>query len=233
MIDKSFYYGQQGECFQKLDKHFEEIRHEYLSQPNKVFLSPEDFSNSVRGDPQDYTDKDFFYEGDTERRGDYVQGEWKALGIGCAEHEAQSFNDYPMLYSILRKFPYKTNMAIMTVGPNTKIGNHRDSEGGWRYQLCIDDGGGDQSGMYYKDEITKEKKLHTWKTGDAFCFRPDIQLHNGFNNNPNERVTLLIDFYKESLYTKEKFEAYYQHYSDEFEGLENLIAVYDDRKKQK
>ena len=65
MIDKSFYHGQQGECFKKLDKHFEEIRHEYISQPNKVFLSPEDFSNSVRGDPQDYTDEDFFYEGDT------------------------------------------------------------------------------------------------------------------------------------------------------------------------
>ena len=115
---------------------------------------------------------------------DYVQGEWKALGIGSADHEAQSFNDYPMLYSILRKFPYKTNIAIMTVGPNTKIGNHRDSEGGWRYQMCIDDGGGDQSGMYYKDVETKEKKLHIWKTGDSFVFQPDIQLHNGYNNNP-------------------------------------------------
>ena len=80
---------------------------------------------------------------------------------------------------------------------------------------------------------TKKQELYTWKTGEAFIFQPDIQLHNGFNRNPGERVTLLIDFYKESLYTKEKFEAYYQHYSDEFEGLENLIAVYDDRKKQK
>ena len=62
MIDKSFYYGQQGDCFQKLDKHFEEIRHEYLSQPNKVFLSPEDFSNSVRGESQDYTDEDSYLE---------------------------------------------------------------------------------------------------------------------------------------------------------------------------
>ena len=232
MIDKSFYYGQQGDCFQKLDKHFEEIRHEYLSQPNKVFLSPEDFSNSVRGESQDYTDEDFFYKGDTERKGDYVQGEWKALGIGSADHEAQSFNDYPMLYSILRKFPYKTNIAIMTVGPNTKIGNHRDSEGGWRYQMCIDDGGGDQSGMYYKDVETKEKKLHIWKTGDAFVFQPDLQLHNGYNNNPGERITLLIDFYKEKAYTKEAFEKYYQHYSDEFGGLENLVKAYEVRKQQ-
>ena len=62
MIDKSFYHGQQGECFKKLDKHFEEIRHEFFSQSNKIFLSPEDFSNSVRGEPQDYTDEDFFYK---------------------------------------------------------------------------------------------------------------------------------------------------------------------------
>ena len=188
MIDKSFYHGQQGECFKKLDKHFEEIRHEFFSQSNKIFLSPEDFSNSVRGEPQDYTDEDFFYKGDTERRGDYVQGEWKALGIATGDHEYQNFNDYPMLYSILRKFPYKTNVAIMTVGANTKIGNHRDSEGGWRYQMCIEDGGGDQSGMYYKDVETKEKKLHIWKTGDAFIFQPDIQLHNGYNNNPGPRT---------------------------------------------
>ena len=51
--------------------------------------------------------------------------------------------------------------------------------------------------------------------------------------NPNERTTLLIDFYKESLYTKEKFEAYYQNYSSEFEGLENLFEVYEKRKQEK
>ena len=132
----------------------------------------------------------------------------------------------------IRKFPYKTNVAFMTVGQNTKIGNHKDSEGGWRYQLCIDDGGGDQSGMYYKDVETKEKKLHIWKNGETFIFQPDLQLHNGYNNNPNERTTLLIDFYKESLYTKEKFESYYQHYSEEFEGLENLADVYESRKQK-
>ena len=233
MMDKSFYQGQQGECFKLLDKHFEEIKHEFNSQPNKVFLDPEDFSDGVRGLPNDYTDKDQFYPGDTDHQGDYVQGEWRALGIQAGDNEGQSFNDYPMLYTILRKFPYKTNVAFMTVGQNTKIGNHIDDEGGWRYQLCIDDGGGDQSGMYYKDVETKEKKLHIWKNGETFIFQPDLQLHNGYNNNPNERTTLLIDFYKESLYTKEKFEAYYQNYSNEFEGLENLFEVYEKRKKEK
>ena len=28
MIDSSFYYGKQGDCFQKLNKHFEEVRNE-------------------------------------------------------------------------------------------------------------------------------------------------------------------------------------------------------------
>ena len=111
------------------------------ANPNKTFLDPEDFSDSVRGLPEDFDDKS----------GDYVNGEWQALGIQSGEHEGQSFNDYPMLYSILRKFPYKTLVSIMTVGPNTKIGNHTDNEGGWRYQLCLDDGGGDQSGMYVMD----------------------------------------------------------------------------------
>jgi len=210
MINKSFYYGRQGECFQKIDKHFNEIRYEYQSQPNKTFLS-----------------KDFFYQGDSEPRLQPTKGEWKILGIGSGKHEGQSFSNYPMLYSILRKFPYKTNVAFMIVGSNTKIGNHKDDEGGWRYQMCIDDGGGNQSGMYYKDIKTGKKKLHIWKTGEAFVFQPDIQPHNGYNNNSGERVTLLIDFYKESLYTKKKFDAYYQKYSDEFEGLENLINEYD------
>ena len=125
MLDKSFYHGQQGECFRQLEKHWSVIKHEFDSQPNKVFLDPEDFSDSVRGKPDDFDDKS----------GDYVHGEWQALGIQSGDHEGQSFNDYPMLYTILRKFPYKTNVAIMTVGPNTKIGNHTDNEGGWRYQM--------------------------------------------------------------------------------------------------
>ena len=147
MIDNSFYQGQQGECFKQLEKYFQEIKHEFDSRPNKVFLDPEDFSDSVRGLPDDFDDKS----------GDYVNGEWKALGIQSGDHEGQSFNDYPMLYSILRKFPYKTNVAIMTVGPNTKIGNHTDNEGGWRYQICLDDGGGTDSGMYVMDLKTKKQ----------------------------------------------------------------------------
>ena len=222
MLHKSYYHGQQGECFKQLEKYFQEIKHEFDSQPNKVFLDPEDFSDSVRGMPDDFDD----------RSGDYVNGQWQALGIQSGEHEGQAFNDYPMLYSILRKFPYKTNVAIMTVGPATKIGNHTDNEGGWRYQLCLADGGGSQSGMYVLNTETREQELMTWKTGEAYVFQPDIQLHNGFNNNPRPRTTLLIDFYKESLYTKEKFEQYYQHYSECFEGLENLVDVYESRKQQ-
>ena len=223
MLHKSYYYGQQGECFKQLEKYFQEIKHEFNSQLNKTFLQPEDFSDSVRGLPDDFDDKS----------GDYVHGEWQALGIHSGDKELQDFNDYPMLYSMLRKFPYKTNVAIMIVGPDTKIGNHTDNEGGWRYQLCLDDGGGDQSGMHVMNLETRKQELYTWKTGEAFIFQPDIQVHNGFNRNPGERTTLLIDFFKESLYTKEKFDEYYQHYSECFEGLENLVDVYESRKQKK
>jgi hypothetical protein len=223
MLHKSFYQGRQGECFTQLEKYWSEIKHEFDSQSSKTFLQPEDFSDSVRGLPDDFDDKS----------GDYVHGEWQALGIHSGDKELQDFNDYPMLYSMLRKFPYKTNVAIMIVGPDTKIGNHTDNEGGWRYQLCLDDGGGDQSGMHVMNLETRKQELYTWKTGEAFIFQPDIQVHNGFNRNPGERTTLLIDFFKESLYTKEKFEQYYQHYSECFEGLENLVDVYESRKQKK
>jgi len=222
MLDKSFYHGQQGECFRQLEKHWQNIKHEFDSQSNKVFLDPEDFSDSVRGKPYDFDNKS----------GDYVHGEWQALGIQSGEKELQDFNDYPMLFTILRKFPYKTNVAIMTVGPNTQIGNHTDNEGGWRYQMCLDDGGGSDSGMYVLNLGSKEQELYTWKSGRAFVFQPDLQLHNGFNRNPGPRTTLLIDFYKESVYTKDKFEKYYQHYSECFEGLENLVDVYESRKQK-
>jgi len=210
-MNKSFYQGQQGECFKQLEKYFQEIKHEYNSQLNKIFLDPEDFSDGP---------------------GDYVDGKWKALGIQSGDHEGQSFNDYPMLYTILRKFPYKTNVAIMVVGQNTKIGNHQDNEGGWRYQMCLDDGGGTDSGMYVMNLKTKKQELYTWKTNEPYVFQPDLQLHNGFNNNPNERVTLLIDFFKEEAYTKEAFEKYYQNYSKCFEGLENLVEVYESKKQK-
>ena len=210
-MNKSFYQGQQGECFKQLEKYFQEIKHEYNSQLNKTFLDPEDFSDGP---------------------GDYVDGKWKALGIQSGDHEGQSFNDYPMLYTILRKFPYKTNVAIMVVGQNTKIGNHQDNEGGWRYQMCLDDGGGTDSGMYVMNLKTKKQELYTWKTNEPYVFQPDLQLHNGFNNNPNERVTLLIDFFKEEAYTKEAFEKYYQNYSKCFEGLENLVEVYESKKQK-
>ena len=40
MLDKSYYHGQQGECFRQLEKHWEDIKHEFDSHPNKVFLDP-------------------------------------------------------------------------------------------------------------------------------------------------------------------------------------------------
>ena len=67
MLDKSFYHGQQGECFRQLDKHWKNIKHEFDTQPNKTFLDPEDFSDSVRGLPEDFDDKS----------GDYVHGQWR------------------------------------------------------------------------------------------------------------------------------------------------------------
>ena len=69
MLDKSFYHGKQGECFRQLDRHWQSIKYEFDSQPNKTFLDPEDFSDSVRGLPDDFDD----------RSGDYVSGEWQAL----------------------------------------------------------------------------------------------------------------------------------------------------------
>jgi hypothetical protein len=98
--------------------------------------------------------------------------------------------------------------------------------------MCLDDGGGDQSGMWVKNLETGKQELMTWKTGEAYVFQPGLQLHNGFNNNPGPRTTLLIDFWKESQYTKESFEKYYQHYSECFEGLENLVDVYESRKNK-
>jgi len=86
--------------------------------------------------------------------------------------------------------------------------------------------------MYVMNLDTKKQELMTWKNGEAYVFQPALQLHNGFNGNPRERTTLLIDFWKESEYTKEKFEKYYHHYSECFEGLENLVDVYESRKKK-
>lgn len=224
MLDRSFYHGQQGECFTALEKHFDTIKQEYFAVKDKTFLHPEDFSDGVRGLADDFTE--------TDRPGDYVKGDWRALGISSMDHEGQEYNDFPTLYDILRKFPYKTNVAFMVVGPNTSIGTHQDDEGGWRFQMCFEDGGGDQSGMYYQDLITKEKKLHTFKNGNMFAFKPGEQPHNGFNKNPGERLTLLIDFFKESEYTADGWENYVKNYDERFEGLKELAELYESRKNR-
>jgi hypothetical protein len=224
MMENSFYQGKQGECFRLLEQNFEKIRQEYINKQDKIFLDPEDFSDGVRGLADDFSD--------TDRPGDYVKGDWRALGISSGEHEGQAYENFPTLYDILRKFPYKTNVAFMVVGPNTSIGTHQDDEGGWRFQMCFDDGGGDDSGMYYQDLITKEKRLHTFKTGNQFAFKPGEQPHNGFNRNPGERLTLLIDFYKESEYTPEAYESYLKNYDEKFEGLKELAELYEQRKQK-
>ena len=85
MLDKSFYHGQQGECFRQLDKHWQNIKHEFDTQPNKVFLDPKTFPQIVRGLPDDFDDK---------RR------LWPTESIRInPRFEGQSFNDYHHSYS--------------------------------------------------------------------------------------------------------------------------------------
>ena len=68
MLDKSFYHGRQGECFKQIKKYFQEIKYEFDSQPNKAFLEPEDFSDSVRGLPDDFDDKAYNQENTKAKR---------------------------------------------------------------------------------------------------------------------------------------------------------------------
>ena len=110
MLDKSYYHGQQGECFLTVRKTFAEIKHEFDSQPIKLFLNPEDFSDSVRGLPDDFDDKS----------GDYVHGQWKALGIQSGSIEGQAFNDYPMLYSDTEKIPIQDQCGNHDCGTRHK-----------------------------------------------------------------------------------------------------------------
>lgn len=209
MLHDSFYFGKQGKCFKLIKENFNLIKEEYLSQKNKTFLTQHDFSDGA----------------DT-----YVEGNWKALGICTANREYQSDKDYPVLLNILREFPYKMHVAFMEVKANTSIGKHIDKEGGWRYQLTIDDGGGDKSGIYYEDLDTKEEKLHIFKTGNEIVLQPGLQLHNGFNKNSNTRITLLLDFFKESMYNIDKYNSYYKNYDEQYEGLDALGDLYESKK---
>ena len=124
------------------------------------------------------------------------------------------------------------NCAFMIVEPNTSIGTHRDREGGWRYQLCIDDGGGDQSGIDYSF-INKDGwpqiETHIFKTGNSIVIQPGKWPHNGWNKNKNRRVTLLLDFFDENCYSKKAYDEYYKKYDNAFK-LEQLVRTYEQRK---
>jgi hypothetical protein len=86
MMENSFYQGKQGECFRLLEQNFEKILQEYVNKNNKVFLDPEDFSDGVRGLADDFSE--------TDRPGDYVKGDWRALGISSGDHEGQAYEDF-------------------------------------------------------------------------------------------------------------------------------------------
>ena len=173
----------QKECFNLLKKHFDQIKQEFLNHKNQTKLNQGDFSDGA---------------------GTYVKGEWYAVGISCMDTKVQNPKLYPTLYSILEKFPYKMNCAFMIVEPNTSIGTHKDREGGWRYQLCIDDGGGDQSGIDYSF-INKDGwpqiETHIFKTVNSIVIQPG----------------------------KKAYDEYYKRYDDAFQ-LEQLVKTYEQRK---
>lgn len=202
----------QKECFKLFDKHYDQIKHEYLNHKNPALLTQHDFSDGAKT---------------------YVEGNWYAVGISSGDRKVNNVKTYPILYSILDQFKYKMNCAFMIVKPNTSIGTHRDREGGWRYQLCIDDGGGDQSGldyMYCNEQGWPQTETHIFKNGDSIIIKPGQWPHNGWNKNKNNRVTLLLDYYDENEYNEKDFKKYYDNYDDAFEGLNNLCDLYEQRK---
>jgi hypothetical protein len=124
------------------------------------------------------------------------------------------------------------NCAFMIVEPNTSIGTHKDKEGGWRYQLCIDDGGGDNSGLDYcfvNEQGWPQTETHIFKTGNSLVIQPGKMPHNGWNKNKNKRVTLLLDFFDENCYSKKAYNEYYKKYDKAFK-LEQLVRTYEQRK---
>ena len=195
-----------------LKHNYSSIVKEYHSHKNPTYLTQHDFSDGA----------------DT-----YVEGNWYALGISSGDIKGQDPSQYPILYSILDEFPYKMNCAFMIVKPNTKVGTHRDREGGWRYQLCIDDGGGNDSGLdysYVNDNGWPQQETHIFKNGNSIIIQPGKWAHNGWNKNSKERITFLIDFYDEEEYNKKDFQKYYQNYDKAFDGLDNLVELHERRK---
>ena len=182
----------QEECFRLLKKHYKKIKREYLKFNNKVFAEAKDFSQDVQ----------------------YVNGgTWNAMGIYICDNKLQDEKSFPTLYKILDNFPYKMIVSFMVVGAGTEIGDHTDKEKGWKYHITLDDGGGSDSGMDYNFINNKgwpQIETHIFKEGETITFKPEYP-HNGWNKNPRDRLTLLIDFYCEKEYNDEDFKKYYNN----------------------
>ena len=202
----------QEECFRLLKKHYKKIKREYLKFNNKVFAEAKDFSQDVQ----------------------YVNGgTWNAMGIYICDKKLQDEKSFPTLYKILDNFPYKMIVSFMVVGAGTEIGDHTDKEKGWKYHITLDDGGGSDSGMDYNfinNEGWPQIETHIFKEGETITFKPEHP-HNGWNKNPRDRLTLLIDFYCEKEYNDEDFKKYYNNYNKVWGGLDELYKWYEKKKK--
>ena len=202
----------QEKCFRLLKKHYKKIKREYLKFNNKVFAEAKDFSQDVQ----------------------YVNGgTWNAMGIYICDKKLQDEKSFPTLYKILDNFPYKMIVSFMVVGAGTEIGDHTDKEKGWKYHITLDDGGGSDSGMDYNfinNEGWPQIETHIFKEGETITFKPEHP-HNGWNKNPRDRLTLLIDFYCEKEYNDEDFKKYYNNYNKVWGGLDELYEWYEKKKK--
>ena len=202
----------QEKCFILLKKHYKKIKREYLKFNNKVFAEAKDFSQDVQ----------------------YVNGgTWNAMGIYICDKKLQDEKSFPTLYKILDNFPYKMIVSFMVVGAGTEIGDHTDKEKGWKYHITLDDGGGSDSGMDYNfinNEGWPQIETHIFKEGETITFKPEYP-HNGWNKNPRDRLTLLIDFYCEKEYNDEDFKKYYNNYNKVWGGLDELYEWYEKKKK--
>ena len=202
----------QEECFRLLKKHYKKIKREYLKFNNKVFAEAKDFSQDVQ----------------------YVNGgTWNAMGIYICDNKLQDEKSFPTLYKILDNFPYKMIVSFMVVGAGTEIGDHTDKEKGWKYHITLDEGGGSDSGMDYNfinNEGWAQIETHIFKEGETITFKPEYP-HNGWNKNPKDRLTLLIDFYCEKEYNDEDFKKYYNNYNKVWGGLDELYEWYEKKKK--
>ena len=202
----------QEKCFILLKKHYKKIKREYLKFNNKVFAEAKDFSQDVQ----------------------YVNGgTWNAMRIYICDKKLQDEKSFPTLYKILDNFPYKMIVSFMVVGAGTEIGDHTDKEKGWKYHITLDDGGGSDSGMDYNFINNKgwpQIETHIFKEGETITFKPEHP-HNGWNKNPRDRLTLLIDFYCEKEYNDEDFKKYYNNYNKVWGGLDELYEWYEKKKK--